>query len=324
MKYIPAFLTAAALTAAPLAAQGGIDTFDSGSNPNGWEFNGFVPPVVESTGGNPGGWLHGGPGLFALIPTVTSGASAGSPFVGDWRLDGVSGFEFDAQILSGPGGFGPMALMLIDDNGTSIESDDNHAYVLGAGSPSAGIGWVHYTFPVPSGDTSPLPSGWVAGSGTGVGNGFLVGYDWNDLIQNVTAVKIYFNDPQIFGITQTWDVGFDNLEVVATPTTFFLSGPTPGQAGQQNTLDVINATPGGLVAFAGGRNAGSTAVSCVGSIIQIDMLQPQQLGIVPANGAGEAALSAPAPAFLTGFTVYLQAVDVSTCGVSNLVTYTFP
>jgi len=323
MKNLSALLLAAAVTAAPSLAQG-IDDFDSGQNPNGWEWNGFVAAIVEPSGGNPGGWLHGGPGLFALMPELTSGPAAAAPFVGDYRTAGVSEFAFDAQILGGPGGFGPMAVMLIDDNGTSATSDDNHAYLLGATSPLTGSGWVHYSFAVPSAFTGALPAGWVAGNDFFLGAGFLPGYDWNDLVQNVTQVKIFFNDPQIFGITQSWDVGVDNLEIVATPTAFTLSGPTPGTAGQTNALDVINATPGGLVVFAGSAAAGTTTVGCTGSTLALDMLQPRALGQLFADANGDATLSAPAPAFLTGRTVYLQAVDVATCGVSNLVTYTFP
>ena len=324
MNNISAFLLAAAATVAPLTAQGGIDTFDSGANPNDWTWNGFVPSVVEPTGGNPNGWLHGGPGLFALMPELTSGATAAAPFVGDYRAAGVTDFEFDAQILSGPGGFGPMALMLIDDNGTNATSDDNHAYLLGAISPLSGGGWGHYSFAVPSAFTGALPTGWVAGNDFFLGAGFLPGYDWNDLVQNVTQVKIFFNDPQIFGITQTWDAGVDNLEVVGVAQGLQLSPPTPGLAGQANTLSGANATPTSQIAFAGARNAGSTAVGCTGSLITLDLLAPVLLGVALSDANGDVSLTVPVPAFLSGRTVYLQAVDVAVCGVSNQLSFTFP
>ena len=159
MKNVFTILSAAAVMAAPLSAQ--IDDFENGANPNGWYWNGFATTTIHATGGNPGGWC-GANGIFALAPIVRTGASAGSPFVGDLRAGGVTDVKFDAQYTAGFGG-SPMCIMLRDESGTpGNEVDDNYAFYVDPvlTSPMVGTGWNSYSMPIPSADTAALPAGW--------------------------------------------------------------------------------------------------------------------------------------------------------------------
>lgn len=315
-------LLASLLLCSAASAQG-LDDFDSGTNPNGWAWNGFVTSVVEPTGGNPNGWLHGGPGMFANYPILRSGASAGGPWVGDYRANQVSEIRFDAKALGGPSGSGPMTLVLVDDRGTATTGDDQYAYYIDPvqTSPPAGA-WFGYALPVPSADTSALPAGWQSGNGGSFGNGFSAGYDWNDLIQSVDGVEIHFSDPTWFYITQTWEMGVDNLEVVYNAS-FTMAPPTPAVAGQLTTLSTANGTPGGQVIFAYSLALGTTVANCGGSPI-VAGIQAARLGpVAVADGAGASSTMVLVPANAAGLTVHLIALDRPTCTLSNIVSQQF-
>ena len=317
-------ILASVILAGTASAQS-IDNFDSGTNPNGWAWNGFSTTVVEATGGNPGGWLHAANIQFANFPILSSGATAASPFVGDYRAKGVTDFKFDAQGMLGPGGFNPMTLVLIDDKSTSSEADDDYAFYVDVAnlSPTTGAGWISYSFAVPSADTSALPTGWLAGSNFSWGNGFSAGYDWNNLVQNVTTVEIWFGDPQSFGFGQNWDMGVDNIEIVMPAPTFTLAMPNPGPPGGTTTLETVNATPNGVVYMGYSLNLGSSLAPCGGSTVTTGLQNGTLAGAPIASGTGEASLLVAVPAAAAGRTVHIQALDNTTCTLSNVLTHTF-
>lgn len=92
------------------------------------------------------------------------------------------------------------------------------------------------------------------------------------------------------------------------------AGSCPGAT----TLSTSNGTAGGAVAILYGNAGSSTKPSgtCAGTTVNI--ANPTLGAIIVANGSGAASLSFNAPAGACGKTV--QAVDISTCGVSNAVT----
>lgn len=101
-----------------------------------------------------------------------------------------------------------------------------------------------------------------------------------------------------------------------------LDPPTPGLAGVNNTLSAHGATPGERVYFVYGLRSGSTNIpGCPG--VTVGMAGPTILGSDLANGLGEAELTFFVPNAARNRRVYFQAVERSSCEVSNLVDFTF-
>ncbi|MEM6672346.1 MAG: hypothetical protein AAF726_05850 [Planctomycetota bacterium] len=202
-------LAVGAALAAPGLAQ--VDDFDDGTNPNGWSFGVTTPDVVESTGGNPGGWLRN-PLVDSFAPIVTSGAGATAPYIGDLRANGVARILVDARTdaVSITAAARNLTLVLRDTKGTPTVDDDDYAYSVGALIPQVGQGWVPYSFDVPSASTDAVPAGW-AGGWVGDVAAFRPGVDWNDVITSVDRVEFWWIDPTFFAIFQQWDVGIDNV-----------------------------------------------------------------------------------------------------------------
>jgi hypothetical protein len=306
-----------------LLAQGGssTDDFDAGANPNGWNFASF--DVLESSGGNPGGWLHVA-GLDTFYPILASGPGASAPWVGDYAALGVTRIAFDAITLHTDfNTFGnPMTLLLRDTQGTADVLDDDYAYSLGDEMPLVGGGWKHFEFAVPSRSSAQVPPGWKGGW-AGDGEHFRPGVGWQDLIANVDRVEVWWNDPTFFSIFQMWEVGVDNLQISWRPA-LELEAPAPGIAGVVNDFRVRNADAGDLVGVAGSRTAGSRLISCgAGQSITSGLGAPQVLGAGFADAAGEFVASVLVPSSLAGATVQLQALDRNRCELSAVVAATF-
>jgi len=311
MKNLSLLILAGALITGSASAQN-TDTFDTGANPNGWWWNGFVP-IMETTGGNPGGWLHDA-FINDFIPALRSSTATGN-WAGDYRANGVTGIEFDAQTITGPSANQPMTIVLKDTKGTPLGSDDDYAYFVDLASvmPQAGAGWSHYSFAIPSQDVA-LPAGWAAANGDWFSPGFTAGYDWDTLIQNVDQVEVWMNDPTAFGMWLVWDVGVDNMEIVVGPT-----GPTLAVSGLAGggmaTVTVANATAGGNVLLGYSLTGAGPTATPYGLV---DMSMPiSTLPTLTADAAGAASLSTGVPAGATGLTLYSQGVDLSSGELTN-------
>lgn len=103
-----------------------------------------------------------------------------------------------------------------------------------------------------------------------------------------------------------------------------LAPPSPGLAGVVNTFDVTGAQPGATVYLVYGLQRGTTDLQqwCVGEALG---MRNGTIGAqAVANGNGVAVPSGLTPANGSGHTVYYQAVELRSCRVSNLVTYTYP
>jgi len=205
------------LLAPPLArAETTVETFTGGSNVGGWTF--FPGDTIETSGGNPGAYLHA-PGMFTWGPWArTSGASV---FTGDYRAARIVSVGADfitIDVVLTALGF-PLSLMLYSDNGTPGEyGDDWAAYTLGPNVPLPGQGWLSYDFPVPS-QSAVLPAGWAT---VALGPSSPPDPDWNRLVTNVVRVAFLYGDPTELLLEQVWDVGLDNArissdDVVAVP-----------------------------------------------------------------------------------------------------------
>ena len=56
----------------------------------------------------------------------------------------------------------------------------------------------------------------------------------------------------------------------------------------------------------------------------LDLDNPILVGLMTADANGNASFFGSVPASMSGTTVYLQAVDIPACEVTNLVSHTFP
>ncbi|MFG0329411.1 MAG: DUF1028 domain-containing protein [Phycisphaerales bacterium] len=109
------------------------------------------------------------------------------------------------------------------------------------------------------------------------------------------------------------------LRIEMPPDEFQLAAPTPGIAGETNTLCASNGEPGSTVVFVYSTQLGSTNTAC------------GTLGIRAPIVAGEAIVGADGVACIDGFvprsfrgdTLYTQAVERESCARSNVSCWTF-
>ena len=102
-----------------------------------------------------------------------------------------------------------------------------------------------------------------------------------------------------------------------------LDPPTPGFAGELNTVWASNCTPLGDVYYFYGLRSGSTIFAdCPGVPFEID--NARWLGIGIADEFGDASVRVRVGSRVAGQTVLLQAGEPDTCRISNLVVYEFP
>jgi len=189
------------LATAPAAADVFTETFDGGSNVGGWTF-GTGNEVIEASGGNPGAYLHD-PFVYTFAPRPrTTGSSV---FAGNFRQRLVSRLDIDliTFYVDFTAEGRPLTLMLISDQGTLANPDDDWAaYKIGPTNvPLPGQGWLSYSFDVPSQERS-LPEGWAT---LPFGPSSPPTPDWNLLI--------FYGDPSMVFIFQGWNLGLDNPTV---------------------------------------------------------------------------------------------------------------
>ena len=210
------------LASAPAFGDSFTETFEGGSNVGGWLYGG-PGETIETTGGNPGAYLHS-PFLDTFAPQPrTSGPD--SVFTGNFQARNVSSIGLDLITIdvdfSAAGR--PLSLLLVSYAGTPADpSDDWAAYFIGpADVPEPGEGWLSYSFAVPSQATS-LPPGWQ----TLVFGPTLPPPDWNAVITDVDEVRFFYGNPEDFFIFQVWNVGLDNVTIVADVVPVELLGVT--------------------------------------------------------------------------------------------------
>jgi hypothetical protein len=145
-------------------------------------------------------------------------------------------------------------------------------------------------------------------------------YDW--------TVPELDSDQCLVEVLMITDEGPDYSDVSDGPFTIqtgalLLEDPDPGMAGTVNTFTVVNADPGERVFFVYGFQQGSTPVpGCSGA--SVDLVDPMLAGSSIADMDGTASFTSFVPGAASGLTVGIQAVEWSSCTVSNLVVFTFP
>jgi len=194
-----------------------IETFDGGSNEGGWRFE-TGSGSIQPAGGNPGAYFRDTVvDTFAPQPRTTLGLS--SQFTGDFRTRQVTaiGIDLITHSVDFSAAGRPLTLMLISDNGTPGDfNDDWAAYDIGPDNvPLPGQGWMSYDYDVPS-QSMTLPAGWNT---IAFGPNSPANPDWNDVITDVAQIRFFYGDPELFFIFQQWDLGLDNPRITtADPT----------------------------------------------------------------------------------------------------------
>jgi hypothetical protein len=104
---------------------------------------------------------------------------------------------------------------------------------------------------------------------------------------------------------------------------YTLADTVPGVAGAVNSWTTTNGTPnaGNLVYL--GFATGSTPVSIGPCNVNIGLNNARPLAFATADGTGEATASRTVPGGAAGRTIRFQALDVGSCGLSNITTTNF-
>lgn len=123
------------------------------------------------------------------------------------------------------------------------------------------------------------------------------------------------------GILVVCGVGTD-ARAYATHDELALNVPEPGLAGSTNQLSIRGASPGATVFLTFGFASGTTPVPpCPGITLGID--QPRLRGAFVADGNGEIRLNVPVASGFQGLTVFAQALERTSCRLSNRIVVTF-
>jgi FtsP/CotA-like multicopper oxidase with cupredoxin domain len=130
----------------------------------------------------------------------------------------------------------------------------------------------------------------------------------------------------------SWD-GCEYVDTVALPTARQSSGAAPnpmglqidpGVAGGSNEIRATGTTPGGMTAFLFGFSAGDQTISagpCTEGV-SLGILDLNLLGTDNASGT-TSVFSVQVPLEFAGLTVRMQAIDVSSCAPTDVLTHTF-
>ncbi len=191
------------------------ESFTGGSNIGGWTYGAPIQ-VIETSGGNPGAFLHAS-GLDTFAPMPRTAFNADNVFHGDFRDREVTSIGVDLITIAVDFSAAdrPLSIMLVSDNNTPANfNDDWAAYHVGdVDVPVPGQGWRHFDFDIPS-QSMTLPAGWNT---QGFGPGSPTNPNWNDVITDVDQVRFFYGDPEFFFIFQVWNVGLDNPSITVVP-----------------------------------------------------------------------------------------------------------
>ncbi|MHC5210558.1 MAG: hypothetical protein ACYTG2_07565 [Planctomycetota bacterium] len=212
----PALLVCALVV--PAAGQQSFtEEFSGGSNVGAWQW-GTGNETISPLNGNPGAYLKDLT-LVSCCPRARTGPGTTSPYTGDYRTRGVTALGIDLITLAADFGVGnrPLTLMLLNDNGTPFNgNDDWGVYFIGDKDiPDAGVpidtpaGWTSFDFAVDAlADT--MPAGWTKWQpGAAPGGNFT----WPQIMADVDTVQYFYGDPTLIYLVFGWDVGLDNPRI---------------------------------------------------------------------------------------------------------------
>ena len=238
-------------TGAAFAGQTQTETFSGGSNQGGWTYD-LPNQVIETSGGNPGAYLHE-PLIDSPEPRPHTALGGSSFFTGDYRAGRVEAFGVDvivhsAQFFTSP----PLTLLLANDNGTPFDtSDDCVVYLVGPTLVAPGQGWRSYAYAIPS-QSPTMPPGWRTLDACGTRDA-----TWNHVITDVSYVILMYGEPGFFYPVGPWNTGLDNPRITSELGTAYCSGDGSGTAcpcnnGASQGQGCANSTGAGAILDADG------------------------------------------------------------------------
>lgn len=304
MRQAVALLTLA-LTAGISTAYAGTDLedFDSGANPSGWTWG--TSTMVSPNGGNPNGHLRT-PVVDTFAPQLRTTVPS-SPFHGDYRAGSVSNIHVDLAVFSANFPYDREATLMLSNGNCSV-------YKLGAQKiPPPNGTWKSFDYAIDP-HSPTMPTGWKSfGNCQGGPNAI-----WNTVITNVTEVRIFYGDPDLFYIFDQFSLGLDNASITRDSFTDLGNG-LAGTNGIP-TLSASGAlTAGSPVSIQLGNALGSTSAflmvglapinaSLLGGTLVPDVAGPGGLVIpLPIPASGSLSLNTNWPAGMPPNTsVYLQ------------------
>jgi hypothetical protein len=193
-----------------------VETFDNGSNNGDWRLTSNADRLrqIETSGGNPGAYLHGQ--VESAVPTwyVPSGTS--TDFLGDYYAKAVVGVGADINIFVG--NQEPSRTLTLDLRTTQGTGDffmnGIEAYYVGPDISNNTPGWVSYDFSLDA-RSAMVPAGWTVLRGNGLPGTFL---DWQALMHDVETFAFMLGQPGFAYTNHTlWDIGLDNPRLITAP-----------------------------------------------------------------------------------------------------------
>lgn len=128
---------------------------------------------------------------------------------------------------------------------------------------------------------------------------------------------------QSLDMTTCIESGLNSETIVEAGSNITHLPVNPGTAGGTNTLSSTGAFPNGDVTYIYGFIEQTVAADNICPGLQAGIFNPRILTLLTADPAGDSSLVVNVPANFSGVEVKLQAVDMTSCTPSNVVTETF-
>ncbi len=234
---------------------------------------------------------------------------------------------FEAELLvswDGTGSLGRADIALLDRDGAVIVSmgyRDQH------GSDAQGASWYAVDEGgAANGGANSLPLVGMAVFQLTRGPSGTVDFGVNGVVVHTGAAAGHVRTVEIrLEAFEGWPHANQQIDLVlfTGAEVFDMDGPLAPAAGGSNTFQFYNGTPGGQVGVVVSPNPGSSPVPpCPGTTLGI--AAPIFLGLHPLAADGSGSLTLNFPPTVAGRTGYFQAVDVSSCTGSEVVTVNVP
>jgi hypothetical protein len=219
---------ASALAQAPSNAD-----FEGGVNNGDWGWGPAWADVVETAGGNPGGYM-GNAYQDTYYPILKSGWD-----VPEWSgdLTNATRISADFQTISSSNAWIHTFYFCVffrNHMGTPEDQlDDVFVYIdpYNYTSPGVDEGWKHYEFDLPFdfvGAPGELPAGWVGGSYNSGNATFPSDVTFQEVIQDIGRIEFWFNHPDWAAMFASFNTGVDNIVLESSDDPVAVEGSSFG------------------------------------------------------------------------------------------------